>query len=107
MSSISKSQEQWSESNLFKPIRVGPVELKHRIILAPLTRLRADQAHVLTKLQPEHYAQRASVPGTLLITEATFISAKGGGSNNVPGVWSDEQVNGWKKVSHHRNSSLC
>ena len=46
----------------------------------------------------EYYAQRASYPGTLLITEATFIAEEAGGNGNVPGIYTDEQVAGWKKV---------
>ena len=84
---------------LFQPIRVGNLQLSHRVVLAPLTRMRADDAHVPTPMMVEYYAQRASVPGTLLIAEGTFIGAKGGGYSNVPGIWNDEQVEGWKKVS--------
>lgn len=72
--------------------------LKHRVVLAPLTRYRADDAHVPTDMMAEYYAQRASVSGTLLITEVAFIAAKAGGLNNIPGIWSDEQIKGWKKV---------
>ncbi|KDQ53954.1 hypothetical protein JAAARDRAFT_38938 [Jaapia argillacea MUCL 33604] len=88
-----------STSALFKPIRLGNLSLSHRVVLAPLTRLRATSAHVPTDLQTEYYKQRASTPGTLLITEATFIAAKAGGLPNVPGIWNDEQVVGWKKVT--------
>ncbi|OCB91223.1 NADH:flavin oxidoreductase/NADH oxidase [Sanghuangporus baumii] len=84
---------------LFQPIRVGNVQLSHRIVLAPLTRTRADDAHVPTPTMVEYYAQRASVPGTLLLAEGTFIAAKAGGLNNAPGIWSDAQIEGWKKVA--------
>ena len=84
---------------LFTPLKVGPVTLSHRVAMAPLTRCRADNDNVPTKLMETHYAQRATVPGTLLITEATLIAAKAGGYPNVPGVWSDAQVEGWKKVN--------
>lgn len=87
-----------ADSKLFKPIRVGNIELKHRVVLAPLTRYRATKAHVPTDLMVDYYAQRASTPGGLLITEATFIAARAGGYEQVPGIWSDEQVEGWKKV---------
>ncbi|EJD07822.1 NADH:flavin oxidoreductase/NADH oxidase [Fomitiporia mediterranea MF3/22] len=87
-----------SGAKLFQPIRVGNMSLTHRVVLAPLTRYRATEAHVPTDIMAEYYAQRASVPGTLLITEATFIAAKAGGYEQVPGIWSDEQVEGWKKV---------
>ncbi|KAH8109473.1 FMN-linked oxidoreductase [Phellopilus nigrolimitatus] len=83
---------------LFSPLKVGNVTLQHRVAMAPLTRFRADDAHVPTDLMVEHYAQRASVPGTLLISEGTFIAQKAGGYENVPGIWNDAQVRAWKKV---------
>ncbi|OCB91219.1 NADH:flavin oxidoreductase/NADH oxidase [Sanghuangporus baumii] len=87
-----------SGAKLFQPIRVGNCELSHRVVLAPLTRYCADDAHVPTDLMVEYYAQRACIPGTLAITEATFIAPKAGGYDNAPGIWSDEQVDAWKKV---------
>ncbi len=98
-SSTESSIDRVSESRLFQPIRLGTSELSHRIVLAPLTRFRADKAHVPTDLHVEYYAQRASVPGTHLITEATFVSANAGGLDNIPGIWNDAQISGWKKVS--------
>ena len=83
---------------LFQPIKVGDVTLAHRVVLAPQTRFRADAAHVHTDLGVTFYEQRASVPGTLLITEATFIAQKAGGLENVPGIWNEEQINAWKRV---------
>jgi len=88
-----------STSNLFKPLKLGKVELQNRLALAPLTRFRADDAHVPLPFVPEYYAQRGSVPGTLLITEATFIAPKAGGYGNAPGIWSEEQIASWKKVT--------
>ena len=87
-----------ADPKLFHPIRVGNVNLQHRIALAPLTRCRANAKHVHSDYAVEYYSQRASVPGTLLITEATFIARQAGGNTNVPGIWSDEQVEAWKKV---------
>ena len=88
---------------LFTPIQVGDIKLAHRVALAPLTRLRADANHVPTDLTVEHYRQRSSVPGTLLITEATYVSrAAEGRSPNAPGVWNDEQVAAWKRVGRLR-----
>lgn len=94
---------------LFQPIRVGTANLQHRVVLAPLTRRRADDQHVPGPFALEYYKQRTSVPGTLAITEATVIAPRAGGYANVPGIWSDEQVAGWKPVrspvlaviSHH------
>lgn len=84
---------------LFQPIQVGDVELAHRVVFAPLTRFRATGAHVPTDLMVEYYAQRGSVPGSLLIAEATDIAPQAGGMANVPGIYSDEQITAWKKVS--------
>jgi hypothetical protein len=83
---------------LFQPLRVGTVNLQHRVVLAPMTRCRADSQHVHGTLALEYYKQRTSVPGTLAITEATFIAARAGGQNNVPGIWSDKQIAAWKSV---------
>ncbi|EJF57496.1 NADH:flavin oxidoreductase/NADH oxidase [Dichomitus squalens LYAD-421 SS1] len=84
---------------LFQPIQVGETKLKHRVVLAPLTRFRANKAHVHSDLAVEYYKQRASVPGTLLIAEATDIAPPAGGMAYVPGIYSDEQVAAWKKVT--------
>ena len=83
---------------LFSPIQVGDMKLGHRVVLAPLTRNRNDDAHVPTDLVVEYYRQRASVPGTLLVTEATFISPEASGIPNAPGIWNEAQVAAWKKV---------
>lgn len=83
---------------LFQPIQIGDAKLSNRVVLAPLTRFRADNAHVHTDLGLEYYKQRSSVPGTLLITEATYITAQAGGMPNAPGIWSDAQIAAWKKV---------
>lgn len=96
-----------SSSALFQPIRVGRMELKHRLAMAPLTRFRADEHHVHQDLAVEYYGQRASEPGTLLVTEATFIDPVAGGYPNVPGCFNADQVAGWKKVVDevHRKGS--
>ncbi|KAF7900433.1 uncharacterized protein EAF01_007735 [Botrytis porri] len=88
-----------SSSPLFTPLKVGTSELQHRIAMAPLTRFRADDNHVPLPMVTEYYAQRASVPGTLLISEATFIAPQAAGYANPPGIWSKEQIAGWKKVT--------
>jgi NADPH2 dehydrogenase len=87
-------------STLFAPLKVGTVELQHRVVLAPLTRYKADDAHVpYLPLVADYYSQRARKPGTLLITEATFIAARAGGYAHIPGIWSAEQIKAWKVVS--------
>ncbi len=86
-------------SKLFTPLRVGPYELKHRVVLAPLTRMRAAQpGNVPTALNVEYYAQRAS-EGGLLVTEATQISPRGQGYPATPGIHSPEQVSGWHQIT--------
>ena len=83
---------------LFKPINIGKLTLQHRVVLAPLTRLRAYASHVPGPQSTSYYSQRASAPGTLLITEATFISHDAGGYAHVPGIYTDDQIKAWKKV---------
>ncbi|SCV69907.1 BQ2448_1301 [Microbotryum intermedium] len=87
-----------STSSLWTPLKVGRITLGHRIVMAPLTRIRADQNHVPQQVAAEYYEQRSNTPGTLLISEATFISPQAGGMGNVPGIWSEVQIQGWKKV---------
>jgi NADPH2 dehydrogenase len=89
---------------LFQPIRVGIADLQHRVVLAPMTRNRADAQHVHSALGIEYYKQRTSVPGTLAIAEATLIAARAGGIKNVPGVWNDEQIAAWKSVRSYFRS---
>lgn len=94
------SLEKVDSSNLlFSPIKLGNVELKHRIVLAPLTRVRATpNGHVPMDFVAEYYAQRASEPGTFLVTEATYVAHKAAGMAGTPGIWNDEQIEAWKKV---------
>ncbi|KAJ9605276.1 Chanoclavine-I aldehyde reductase fgaOx3 [Cladophialophora chaetospira] len=88
-----------SSTRLFEPLKLGNVTLQHRIAMAPLTRFRADDSHVQLPFTATYYQQRGSVPGTLLVTEATFISAKAGGYPNVPGIYNQQQIDAWKKVT--------
>ncbi|PGH30964.1 NADPH2 dehydrogenase [[Emmonsia] crescens] len=93
--------------NLQSPIQVGNITLQHRIVLAPLTRYRADDNHVPLPFVKDYYAQRASIPGTLLITEGTFISPRAGGFNNVPGIYNDVQIKAWKEVTDAVHAKGC
>ena len=78
-----------ANSKLFAPIKIGASDLEHRLVMAPLTRFRATDEHVPTDLMAQYYAQRAIVPGTLILSEASFVSARAGGYANIPGLWSD------------------
>lgn len=87
-----------STQPLLTPYRMGAIELPNRIVMAPLTRMRAhSDSHVPTALQAEYYAQRASVG--LIIAEATAISPDGFGWADTPGLWTKEQVRGWRTVT--------
>ncbi|OAK96299.1 FMN-linked oxidoreductase [Phaeosphaeriaceae sp. SRC1lsM3a] len=88
-----------ADSRLFKTLKLGSIEIQHRIVMSPLTRFRADDDHVPLPFVTEYYAQRASIPGTLLVTEATYISARHGGYPNAPGIWNSAQIEGWKNVT--------
>ena len=87
-----------SNSALFQPIKVGNNQLEHRVVLAPLTRFRSDENHVPTDLQREYYSQR-STKGGLLVSEATFINPYAGAYPGAPGIYNQEQIEGWKKVT--------
>jgi hypothetical protein len=76
-------------SKLFKPLKIGNAQLQNRIVMAPLTRFRADDNHVPLPFVAEYYSQRGSVSGTLLIAEATLIAPQAGGYPNIPGIYSD------------------
>lgn len=85
--------------SLFTPLRLGPYLLAHRIVMAPLTRLRAGQPdNVPGKLNAEYYRQRAS-RGGLVIAEASQVSPSGQGLPGSPGIHSAEQVEGWKLIT--------
>ncbi|CAG8130840.1 unnamed protein product [Penicillium olsonii] len=83
----------------YVPVQVGAMNLAQRIVMAPMTRFRADDAHVPLPIVTKYYAQRASVPGSLIVTEATFISAAAGGYDNVPGIFNDEQIKMWRHMT--------
>jgi N-ethylmaleimide reductase len=86
-----------SALNLFSPITIGSVALSNRIVMAPMTRCRADVNHNLTELMVEYYAQRASAG--LIITEGTSPSRNGIGYARTPGLYTPEQIAGWKKIT--------
>ena len=84
-------------TTLFDPIKIGDLELNNRIIMAPLTRCRADEGRVPNAMMAEYYVQRASAG--LIISEATAVTPMGVGYPDTPGIWSDEQVRGWSNIT--------
>ena len=82
---------------LFQPLRAGAFHLPNRIVMAPLTRCRASAGRVPNEMMAEYYAQRAAFG--MILSEATSISPQGVGYPDTPGVWSPEQVAGWKNVT--------
>ena len=81
---------------MFTAFRIGELELKHRIVMAPLTRCRAPQT-IPNELMAEYYSQRTTTGG-LLITEGTFPNKQARLSNSIPGIWTSEQASQWKMV---------
>src|SRR3954467_2872716 len=93
-------------SKLFSPYTAGKLNLQNRIVMAPLTRSRAI-GNVPNDLMAEYYAQRATAG--LIITEGTSPSPNGLGYARIPGIYSDAQVAGWKKVTdavHKRGGKI-
>lgn len=85
-------------ANLFDPLTIGDITLKNRIVMAPLTRARAiGGARVPNALMAKYYEQRATAG--LILSEATAVTPQGVGYADTPGLWSDEQVEGWKQVT--------
>ncbi len=85
-------------NTLFDPITIGELQLPNRVIMAPLTRARAiGGARVPNALMAQYYVQRASAG--LILSEATAVTPQGVGYADTPGIWSDEQVEGWKLVT--------
>ena len=82
---------------LFDPIKIGTLTLPNRVIMSPLTRSRAGSERVPNELMLEYYTQRRSAG--LIITEATSVTPMGVGYADTPGIWSKEQVAGWKKIA--------
>jgi N-ethylmaleimide reductase len=84
--------------SLFSPLKIGPYQLKHRLAMAPLTRMRAEKPSLAPRpLNAEYYAQRTT-PGGLIIAEASPVVATGFGSPGVPGIYSEQQIKGWCEV---------
>ena len=84
--------------SLFSPVKIGPYQLQHRLVMAPLTRMRAEKPSLSPRpLNAEYYAQRAT-PGGLIIAEASPVVATGFGSPGVPGIYTEQQIAGWRKV---------
>lgn len=87
-----------SSPSLFSPLRLGRYELAHRVVMAPLTRMRAGPGMVPSEFAAEYYGQRASAGG-LIISEATQVVPQGQGYPQTPGIHSPEQIAGWKKIT--------
>jgi N-ethylmaleimide reductase len=91
--------------NLFSPLKAGALALPNRILMAPLTRCRADAEHNPTALMAEYYAQRASAG--LIIAEATIVMEGHSSFWMEPGIYSDAQVQGWKAVTDAVHAKGC
>jgi N-ethylmaleimide reductase len=88
-----------AQAKLFTPVQIGPITLKHRVVMPALSRLRAQwPSGVPSALMLEYYTQRAS-DGGLILTEATAIAPSGRGYRGAPGIYTDEQVMGWKRIT--------
>jgi len=85
-------------TTLFDPVHMGDLDLPNRIIMSPLTRCRASEGRVPNALMAEYYRQRATAG--LIISEATAVTPQGVGYPSTPGIWSEEQVAGWKLITH-------
>jgi N-ethylmaleimide reductase len=97
LSSLTEIKKMSTSSKLLEPLKLGPITLANRLVMAPLTRNRAVEGLVPNPLAVEYYGQRASAG--LLITEATQVSHQGQGYQDTPGIYSKEQIAGWRRVT--------
>lgn len=95
------------DTELFKTIKVGSHELSHKIVYAPTTRMRGLSNNVPSDLILQYYDERTKFPGSLVIVEATLVAPRTGLYEKVPGIWNQEQVDAWKKITDkvHANGS--
>lgn len=91
-----------SKESLFSPLQLGALHLPNRIIMAPLTRMRAGANIVPTALNAKYYAQRASAG--IIVSEGTAVSPDAHGYPSDPGIYTAEQIAGWRVVT---NTGLC
>jgi N-ethylmaleimide reductase len=84
-------------SPILQPVTIGDLHLKNRIVMAPMTRSRSDDAGIVPDYAADYYAQRAGAG--LIVTEATNISPQARGYPRTPGIWSDAQVAAWRRVT--------
>jgi N-ethylmaleimide reductase len=94
---VPQPQAEGVYEQLFSPYRLGPIELKNRMVLAPMTRSRAIEGNVPNPLAEAYYAQRAGAG--LIVTEATQVSPRAQGYIRTPGIHSEAQIAGWKKIT--------
>jgi 2,4-dienoyl-CoA reductase-like NADH-dependent reductase (Old Yellow Enzyme family) len=92
-----RTKEKRVNSRLFESLQAGEVNFPNRVIMAPLTRCRAIEDRVPNNLMAEYYRQRASAG--LILSEATAVDPMGVGYPNTPGIWNQDQVEGWKPVT--------
>lgn len=91
----------------FQALKKGDVEVKHRIGMDPLTRFRVSEDRVPTPLKKEYYSQRAAVPGTLIITDRTFISATCDGFLHALGLWREDKIAAWRTITDKVHTKSC
>ncbi|CCK72116.1 alkene reductase KNAG_0J00330 [Huiozyma naganishii CBS 8797] len=99
----------WKDTKLFEPIKVGNVQLEHRAVMAPLSRMRAEYPGLVPnrQLALEYYDQRSKTPGTLIFTESVIPCAQAGGHDHAPGIWTKEQIDEWTKIFKRIHDNKC
>jgi N-ethylmaleimide reductase len=98
METTSIAVEEAKGYKLFTPVKLGALSLSHRVVMAPLTRMRTTKDNIPNDLMAEYYSQRAT-SGGYIISEATVVSPNGHGYYGEPGIYTDRHVEGWKKIT--------
>jgi NADPH2 dehydrogenase len=96
-----------SSSRLFQPLDIGKCRLQHRIVMAPMTRMRTDKNHAPLSITKTYYSQRSHTPGTLIVTEGVAVSETLVGLPHWAGGWSQDQLRMWKGIVDEVHSKGC
>ncbi|GAD96303.1 hypothetical protein NECHADRAFT_54988 [Paecilomyces variotii No. 5] len=94
-------------TRLFTPLKLGDLELKHRIAMPTMSRRRASDDHLPVDIMKAYFSQRASAPGTLIFSDTNIPSPWLGGISHLPGLWNADQVHAWREITNEVHSKGC
>lgn len=97
----------FASERLFTPLKIGNVEIKHRIVMPTMSRRRATSDHVPVDIMKQYYSQRAAAPGTLIFSDTNIPAPWLGGIDHLPGLWNADQIRAWKEITDEVHNRKC